>query len=66
MKKLLLVVASLIAVITLVSVLDYLDRESPVKVKVSMEGSFFKDAQFIQKKRWTAEVTTIFTTGIHE
>lgn len=50
MKKLLLVVASLIVVITLVSVLDYLDRESPVKVKVSMEGSFFKDAQFIQKK----------------
>ncbi|WP_353683610.1 LPS export ABC transporter periplasmic protein LptC [Thermodesulfovibrio sp. 3907-1M] len=50
MKKLVLVFAGIIIVVILLVVLDYLDKEHPVKVKVSMEGSFFKDAQFIQKK----------------
>ncbi|GAB5047112.1 LPS export ABC transporter periplasmic protein LptC [Thermodesulfovibrio sp. TK110] len=50
MKKLVLVFAGIIIVIILLVVLNYLERESSVKVKVSMEGSFFRDAQFIQKK----------------
>lgn len=47
MKKIILIFA---AVTALVLIFEYMDKESPLKVKVSMEGSFFKDAEFIQKK----------------
>jgi len=50
MKKLISIFSGIFIVGILLVVLDYLDKESSVKVKVSMEGSFFKDAKFIQKK----------------
>lgn len=50
MKKIILIFVAIVAIVILVVTLDYMDKESQIKIKVSMEGSFFKDAQFIQKK----------------
>ena len=50
MKKIVLILAGLISVGILLLVIDYMDKESPIKVKISMEGSVFQGAEFIQKK----------------
>lgn len=50
MKKFVLIFIALVFMVVLFAILGYMDKESQIKVRVSMEGSFFKDAEFIQKK----------------
>lgn len=50
MKKIILIFAVIVVIAILLITLDYMDKESQIKVRVSMEGAFFKDAEFVQKK----------------
>lgn len=50
MKKIISIFISLIFVGLLFISLSYMDKESQTKVMMSMEGSFFKEAEFIQKR----------------
>lgn len=37
-------------IILLIIILSYMEQEAPIKVKLGMEGSTFRDLQFIQKR----------------
>ncbi|MCS7215699.1 MAG: LPS export ABC transporter periplasmic protein LptC [Thermodesulfovibrio sp.] len=50
MKKLILISFAFFIIVALLVSLDYFEKESQVTVKVSMEGSFFRDTEFIQKR----------------
>lgn len=50
MKKLLLIFSITAFVAVLLVIIDYMEKEPVIKMSVAMEGSQFKNAQFIQKK----------------
>lgn len=50
MRKFLLIIFGILTILFLAITIDYMERESPIKAKTLMEGSFFKDTEFIQKK----------------
>uniref|UniRef100_A0A7C4AJ50 LPS export ABC transporter periplasmic protein LptC n=1 Tax=Thermodesulfovibrio aggregans TaxID=86166 RepID=A0A7C4AJ50_9BACT len=50
MKRSVLIFAILVLGGILLMIIDYIEKETPIKMRVSVEGSVFKNAQFIQKK----------------
>ncbi len=50
MKKAIFISVILICLVILNFILDYMDKESPLKTKISMESSFFREIEFIQKR----------------
>ncbi len=50
MRKWILIFCSTIAAVALIVLMNYISKDESPKLKISMEGSTFKEIQFIQKK----------------
>lgn len=51
MKKIILAFVSIAVIGLILLLLDFAEKDSPLKMKLSMEGSVFKDVEFIQRKQ---------------